>query len=37
MGEIAKLKDVINQLRQEKTLYQNNLKSLQTDIDKAEG
>ena len=36
MGEITKLKDVINQLRQEKTLYQSNLKSLQSDIDKAE-
>ena len=35
MGEIAKLKDAINQLRQEKTMYQNNLKSLQTDIEKA--
>ena len=35
MGEISKLKDVINQLRQEKTLYQSNLKSLQSDIDKA--
>lgn len=36
MGEITKLKDTINQLRQEKTLYQNNLKGLQADIDKAE-
>lgn len=36
MGQIAKLKDTINQLRQEKTLYQNNLKSLQADIEKAE-
>lgn len=35
MGEIAKLKDAINQLRQEKTLYQNNLKSLQNDIERA--
>ena len=37
MGEISRLKDAINQLRQEKTMYQNNLKSLQTDIEKAEG
>ena len=36
MGEIAKLKDTINQLRQEKTMYQGNLKSLQGDIEKAE-
>ena len=36
MGEIAKLKDAINQLRQEKTMYQNNLKNLQTDIEKAQ-
>jgi predicted nuclease with TOPRIM domain len=36
MGEIGRLKDTINQLRQEKILYQNNLKSLQGDIDKAE-
>jgi peptidoglycan hydrolase CwlO-like protein len=36
MGEIDKLKKDINLLRQEKTLYQNNLKSLQEDIDRAE-
>ena len=36
MGEIAKLKDTINQLRQEKTMYQTNLKTLQGDIEKAE-
>lgn len=36
MGEIVKLKDTINQLRQEKTMYQNNLKNLQGDIEKAE-
>ena len=35
MGEIAKLKDTINQLRQEKGMYQNNLKSLQNDIERA--
>jgi hypothetical protein len=32
MGEIAKLKNAINLLRQEKTMYQNNLKSLEGDI-----
>jgi coiled-coil domain-containing protein 63/114 len=37
MGEIAKLKNAINLLRQEKTMYQNNLKSLETDIEKADG
>jgi len=36
MGEISKLRETINQLRQEKGMYQTNLKSLQTDIDKAE-
>jgi hypothetical protein len=36
VGEISRLKDTINQLRQEKTLYQTNLASLQSDIDKAE-
>lgn len=36
MGEISKLKDTINQLRQEKTMYQTNLKGLQSDIDRAE-
>jgi peptidoglycan hydrolase CwlO-like protein len=36
MGEIEKLRNDINLLRQEKTMFQNNLKSLQTDIDKAE-
>lgn len=36
MGDISKLKTTINQLRQEKTMYQKNLQSLQTDIDKAE-
>jgi len=35
MGEISKLRETINQLRQEKGMYQTNLKSLQTDIDKA--
>lgn len=37
MGEIAKLKTAINLLRQEKTMYQNNLKSLENDIEKADG
>lgn len=37
MGEIAKLKNAINLLRQEKTMYQNNLKSLENDIEKADG
>jgi hypothetical protein len=32
MGEIAKLKKAIDLLRQEKTMYQNNLKSLEGDI-----
>lgn len=36
MGDIDKLRNDINLLRQEKTLYQNNLKSLQGDIDRAE-
>ena len=36
MGDIDKLRKDINLLRQEKTMYQNNLKSLQSDIDKAE-
>jgi len=37
MGEIAKLKAAINLLRQEKTMYQNNLKSLESDIERADG
>jgi|LakMenE18May11ns_1017448.scaffolds.fasta_scaffold9504640_2 hypothetical protein len=37
MGEIAKLKSAINLLRQEKTMYQNNLKSLESDIERADG
>ena len=36
MGEIARLKGAINLLRQEKTMYQNNLKSLEGDIEKAD-
>jgi SMC interacting uncharacterized protein involved in chromosome segregation len=36
MGEIEKLRNDINMLRQEKIMYQNNLKSLQCDIEKAE-
>ncbi len=32
MGEIARLKKAIDLLRQEKTMYQNNLKSLEGDI-----
>ena len=36
MGEIARLRTAINQLRQEKTMYQNNLKSLEGDIEKAD-
>jgi len=36
MGEIAKLKKTIDQLRQEKTMYQNNLKSLEGDIERAD-
>lgn len=36
MGEIAKLKSAINLLRQEKTMYQNNLKSLESDIERAD-
>lgn len=37
MGEIAKLKSAINLLRQQKTMYQNNLKSLESDIERADG
>ena len=36
MGEIDKLRNDINMLRQEKIMYQNNLKGLQCDIEKAE-
>ena len=36
MGDIAKLRKAIDQLRQEKTMYQNNLKSLEGDIEKAD-
>jgi hypothetical protein len=36
MGEIVKLKKAIDLLRQEKTMYQNNLRSLETDIEKAD-
>jgi multidrug resistance efflux pump len=37
MGEIVKLKKAIDLLRQEKTMYQSNLRSLETDIEKADG
>lgn len=36
MGEIEKLKKEINALRQEKIMYKNNLKSLESDIEKAD-
>lgn len=36
MGDIDKLKREINLLRQEKILYQSNLKGLETDIEKAD-
>jgi len=36
VGEIEKLRNDINLLRQEKTMYQSNLKTLQSDIDSAE-
>jgi hypothetical protein len=32
MGDIERLKKEINGLRQEKTLYKHNMKSLETDI-----
>ena len=32
MGDIDKLKNEINLLRQEKTMYQRNLKGLESDI-----
>lgn len=37
MGEIEKLKKAIDLLRKEKIMYQNNLRSLDTDIEKADG
>ena len=36
MGEIARLRKAIDQLRQEKAMYQNNLRSLEGDIEKAD-
>jgi hypothetical protein len=36
MGEIEKLRKNIDALRQEKTLYQNNLEGLESDIDRAD-
>ena len=36
MGDIDKLKRQIDLLRQEKTMYQGNLKKLEEDIDKAD-
>jgi FtsZ-binding cell division protein ZapB len=36
MGEIEKLKKAIDLLRKEKAMYQNNLKSLEGDIEKAD-
>jgi hypothetical protein len=36
MGEIEKLRKNIDALRQEKTLYQNNLEGLENDIDRAD-
>lgn len=36
MGEIDKLHKEINTLRQEKTLYQGNLKKIDEDIEKSE-
>ena len=36
MGDIDKLKREIELLRQEKTMYQGNLKKLEDDIDKAD-
>ena len=36
VGDIAKLKKAIDLLRQEKVMYQNNLKSLENDIEKAD-
>lgn len=37
MGEIDNLRKAIDMLRQEKTLYQKNLRSLEDDIQKADG
>ena len=36
MGEIEKLKKAIDLLRKEKAMYQNNLKGLEGDIEKAD-
>lgn len=36
MGDIDKLKKEINALRQDKSMYKHNLKSLETDIERAD-